>query len=447
MGTGASFNRTPKEDGENYVQGDIKFDVEAGAFTEFKTGLKFSDHHTVSRQYFFDQAPGFNPTVNMADYLDGTIDVGYGDYTIPKINVGKLKAWAKDSIVGQHEDIGSHKEIDETNSAAYVMGKFSEGSISGNLGLRYVNTDATSSYYLGGEKSHADGSYSEFLPSLNLTYKLNDEVNFKVAAARVMARPQYSYMYENPSPTGTNDESPNNQFWISGNVDLKPYVADQFEMGVEWYFADKSLLSATYFTKDVKNFVSLTTRHADASEIPFVIKPAEQTFGWTVQQYTNAKTAMIDGIEVQYQQDFDNGFGALVNYTYTDTDTDKDTFVDNNPILSDSSKNSYNVTGYYENESFQVRVAYTWRSEYMIREEGSYGNRLQDSFGSLDLSGAYFLTDNITLKLDVSNLLEDGQMQFGNNKHASPLSGFSQDFPVYQYETARRINLGVSLKF
>lgn len=447
MGTGASFNSTPKEDGEDYFQGDIKFDVDFGAINSIKTGIKVADHHTVSRQYFFTQEAGFNPTVAMADYVDGTIDVGYGDYSIPKLNIDKLKAWAKASITGKTEDIGSHKEIDETNKAVYVMASFEQDAIHGNLGVRYVTTDASSTYYLGGSKKSDDGNYSEFLPSVNVSYNLSDDVVLRTSAARVMARPQYSYMYQNPSPTGTNDESPNNQFWISGNVNLKPYVADQFDIGLEWYFADKSMLSAALFTKNVKNFVSLTTRHADASEIPFVINTAEQAFGWTVQQYTNAKSAGIEGIELQYQQDFGNGFGALVNYTYTDTDTDKDTFVDMNPILSDSSKNSYNVTGYFENELFQVRLAYNWRSEYMIREEGAYGNRLQDAFGSLDASASWFATENISVKLDVSNLLEDGQMQYGNNKKASPLSGFSQDFPVYQYETARRVNLGVSFKF
>lgn len=118
-----------------------------------------------------------------------------------------------------------------------------------------------------------------------------------------------------------------------------------------------------------------------------------------------------------------------------------------NPILSDSSRHSYNLTGYYENDLFQVRVAYNWRSEYMIRESGSYGNRLHDDFGSLDLSAVYHATDYLDVKLDVNNLLEESSKQFGNNNKQTNFSGFAKGFPLYEYEMARRISLGASFKF
>ena len=150
---------------------------------------------------------------------------------------------------------------------------------------------------------------------------------------------------------------------------------------------------------------------------------------------------------MQYQTDFENGFGTVVNYTYTDTSTDADTFTDRNPFLSDSSRNSYNLTGYYENDQFQVRLAYNWRSEYMIRESGSYGNRLHDDFGSLDLSAVYHVTDYMDVKLDVNNLTEEGSRQFGNNRQQTNYSGFVDGFPLYEYEMARRISLGASFRF
>ena len=189
---------------------------------------------------------------------------------------------------------------------------------------------------------------------------------------------------------------------------------------------------------------------ADASEIPFPLSNtpvAEQDAGWTVQEKSNGPEADILGFEVQYQQDFGNGFGALFNYTYTDSEVDAVTFTDGNPVLSDSSEDSYNITGYFENNLFQARLAFNHRSEYMIRDIGAYANRLHDDFGSLDFSGSWFVNDNFTVNLDVNNILEEDVRQFGNNASPTPNSGFTGGFPLYEYETARRITLGVGFRF
>ncbi|MDF2179866.1 TonB-dependent receptor [Aliiglaciecola sp. CAU 1673] len=448
MGTGPNFNRTPKTDEESYVQGDVEFDVDLGAIHAIKTGVKFTKHESTSLRYEYIQQAGFNPTISTSGLNAGLIDVGAGDYQIIQFDADALKAWAKASIVGENEDLGAHSEIEEDNFAAYVMAKFKSDNIRGNFGLRYAATDATSVFYVDGARQSTDADYAEWLPSFNLAMDLADDVILRFSAARTMARPQYIDMYVNPDVRGSNDDLPNNQFWIVGNVGLKPFVSNQFDLGLEWYFDESSLVSAAIFKKDVKNFVSFTEYNASAAEIPFPLPAAEAEFGWTVQEKSNGKDATIEGLELQFQQDFGNGFGTLVNYTYTDTQTDEDTFpADGNGILSDSSRHAYNLTGYYENDLFSVRLSYNWRDEYMLREVGAYGNRLHDDYGTLDLSAVYHLTDYLDLKLDVNNLTEESSKQFGNNNVPTRYSGFIDGFPLYEYEQARRITAGVSVKF
>ena len=377
--------------------------------------------------------------------------MGDGDYQISKYDVNAIKDWAKASIIGETEDLGSHREIDETNTAVYVMANYSGEGYRGNFGVRYVNTDATSSYYQNGVITSTDGDYSEVLPSINLAYDLADDVILRVAAARTIARPQYNDMYVNPSPTGANDDTPNNQFWIMGNVGLDPFVADQFEIGLEWYFNPSSLLSATVFMKNVSNFIKINnTENVATADLPNgsfegTLRSGEEF--WTVQEKENAKDGEVRGLELQYQQDFDNGFGLMANYTYTDTSTDDDTFTDQNPFLSDSSDHVVNASAFYENDDFSVRVSYNYRSEYMLREEGSYGNRLHDGFGSVDFGAVYHMNDNIDFKLDVVNLTGESSEQFGNNAFQTNGSGFADGFPLYAYEMATRVNAGVSIKF
>lgn len=446
MGQGSAFNSTPKTDEETYAQFDAEFDLDAGPIYAVKGGVRWADHNTSSRRYEFQQDPNFDPRIATDEVRDGSIDVGDGNYSIRTYDTDKLKSWAKSSITGRTEDLGAYSEIDEENTAAYVMAKFEGDSFRGNVGVRYVSTDATSTYYLDGVKTDTDADYSEVLPSFNLALDITDNIIGRFSAARVMARPQYVDMYVNPDNTGTNDDLPNNQFWIVGNVGLDPFIANQFDVGVEWYFNDSSLLSFTYFTKDVKNFVTFSEYQASASEIPFPLPPEEAAFGWTVQEKQNGKSAEINGFEVQYQQDFGNGFGALANYTYTDADADDGTFTDGNTEMSDSSQDSANISGYFENDLFAVRLAYNWRSEYMIRDVGAYGNRLNEEYGTMDFSSKWFVTENITVNFDVINITEETAEQTGNNVQHDR-NGFTEGFPVFAYETPRRFLLGVSARF
>ncbi|WP_306524081.1 TonB-dependent receptor [Rheinheimera sp.] len=448
MGTGPNFNKTPKTDGETYLQSDLTFALNLGPLTEFKTGFRYADHNTTSRRFEFQQKAGFNNKIATSGIKGGSIDVGAGNYSIQKFDANALKAWAKASIIGETEDLGAYSEIDEKNAALFGMAVYSTEHMRGNFGIRYVTTDATSTYYVAGKQTEADADYAEFLPSFNMVIDLRDDLILRAAAARAMARPQYVDMYVNPNVMGTNDDTPNNQRWIVGNIGLKPFISDQFDIGLEWYFNSNSMVSGALFLKDVKNFVNIAQGKATAAEIPFPLtRPDEAANGWITEQKGNGKDAAIRGLELQYQSYFGNGFGSIVNYTYTDTETDKDTFTDQNPFLSDSSRHSYNLTGYYEDDLFQMRVAYNWRSEYMIRESGSYGNRLHDDFGSLDLSAVYHVTDYLDVKLDVNNLLEEGSKQFGNNRQQTNYSGFTAGFPLYEYEMARRISLGASFRF
>ena len=451
MGTGSAFNKTPKTDEETYFQADLEYQLDGDFITSIKTGVRYGDHNTTSRQFFFEQAAGFDNRISTSGIAAGTVDVGDGDYQISKFDVNAIKDWAKASIIGEKEDIGSHREIDETNTAAYVMANYSGEGFRGNFGLRYVATDATSIYYQNDALTSTDGDYSEILPSVNVAYDLADDLILRAAAARTIARPQYNDMYVNPSPTGANDDTPNNQFWIMGNVGLEPFVANQFEIGLEWYFNPSSLLSATVFMKNVSNFIKINnTENVATADLPngsFEGDLREGEDFWTVQEKENAKDGEVRGLELQYQQDFDNGFGLMANYTYTDTSTDKDTFTDQNPFLSDSSDHVVNASAFYENDDYSVRLSYNYRSEYMLREEGSYGNRLHDGFGSVDFGAVYHMNENVDFKLDVVNLTGEKSEQFGNNAFQTNASGFADGFPLYAYEMARRINVGVSVKF
>jgi len=450
MGTGSAFNATPKTDGEDYLQGDIEFDVELGPITSIKTGARYAEHETTSRQFQFTQDPTANLVLDTSG-ITSTLDVGAGGYSILHVSDSAMKNLARASITGRVENLGSYSNVQEDNAAAYVMANFETDGISGDFGVRYVQTEASSIYYVGTERRTESGDYSEVLPSLNVKMDLTDELILRTSAARVMARPQYGDMYYNPDVRGANDDLPSNQFYVLGSPGLLPYVANQYDVGLEWYFDNSAMVSFALFKKDVANFVTFSNEENVATDdLPVpgfggTLRPDE--LEWTVQRKANGNKGDIRGFELQYQQSWDSGFGTIVNYTYTDATTSEDSYTDKNEQLSDSSEHAYNLTGYYENDMFQARLSYNWRSEYMIREVGSYGNRLHDDFGSLDFSSSMHVTDNIDLKLDVINITGESSHQYGNNNYQTNYSGFAEGFPLYEYEQARRIVLGASVKF
>ncbi|RJE75881.1 ligand-gated channel protein [Pseudoalteromonas sp. MSK9-3] len=475
MGTGSNFNSTPKTDEEQFIQLDVEYMLDNDFITSVKAGFRRGDHEATSRRFEFSQnlcsdtvtSNCFDPQYSLAGQGRGKYDVGADNLQIQSFDVDAMKNWAKASITGKTEDYGSYSHIEEENTAIYVMAKYSGENYRGNFGVRYVQTDASSIYYREGnmnQRTVESADYSEVLPSFNFAYDLDEDKILRIAASKVMTRPQYNDMYFNPSLSGLQDEQAANQKVALGNPGLKPFTANQAEVGVEWYFNPSSLLAVTAFYKDVSNFIVINRGVVSAEESARLGLPTlqgdEAANGWTSEENFNGPGGKVKGVEFQYQQDFGNGFGAIANYTYTDGEADSTYFVnsngeetlvfsDGNTDLSDSSESAYNLTGYYENDLFYARLSYNYRSSYMLRETGAYGNRSHDGYGSLDVSAVYHVTDNIDIKFDVVNLTGESAKHFGNNTNSAELAnnGFAEGFPVYEYEQATRYGLGISVRY
>ncbi|AOT07921.1 TonB-dependent receptor [Pseudoalteromonas luteoviolacea] len=473
MGTGSNFNATPKTDEEQFIQADFEYMLDHDFINSVKVGFRYAEHEATSRRFEFTQnlcsedvTTGCFDPVYVLDGTDhGSFDVGADNLQIRRYDIDAMKNWAKSSIQGRTEDFGAYSHIEEENTSVYVMAKYSGENYRGNFGIRYAQTDASSIYYkegLASQRTVEAADYSEVLPSFNFAYDLADDKILRVAASKVMTRPQYNDMYFNPSLSGVNNEQNDDQRVALGNPGLVPFTANQAEVGIEWYFNSSSLLALTAFVKDVDNFIVINRRDATADDITRLGLPTlpdrEAVNGWTIEENFNGPGGKVQGIEFQYQQDFGNGFGSMVNYTYTkgEADTTEFTngngevtrvFTDGNIELSDSSKYAYNVTGYYENDLFYARLSYNYRSSYMIRETGGYGNRLHEGFGSVDLSTVYHVNDNIDIKFDVVNLTGESAEQYGNNAFIEANNGFSDGFPLYEYEQATRYSLGVSVRY
>ncbi|MDI9238003.1 TonB-dependent receptor [Lysobacter sp. LF1] len=302
---------------------------------------------------------------------------------------------------GARHNYGSEFNINEENLALYVQGNFEGDNWTANAGLRYVDIDQDIKYYRGlagtavtpdvsslfgdFQRVRDQNSHSKVLPSANFRYNINEDLVLRLAASQTMTMPDYSALagavsLSNLTHTGT-----------SGNSDLDPIVSTNFDASLEWYFVERGLLSLSLFSMDLDNYVKYGTEtRAYVNDQNGMIENYEVTLPIN-------SDGKVRGAEVSYEQPFGDYFGVQANYTYTDAEADG-----GDPLVG-ASKNTWNLSAYFENDQFNARIGYTFRSSFyhgMLRANQYF----QDDFGTLSASVGWKATDWMSITLDALNL-------------------------------------------
>jgi iron complex outermembrane recepter protein len=448
--------RGPNSDKEKFAQADVTIDLDWNMLTALKTGVRTTDHtftRTGQRGVHVTTAiPG-----NTAALHDGNLDV-VGGWTIPRPNIGAMLNLASANIAGWVEDRSAYAELNEKNNALYGMLEFERDALRGNVGLRYIRTKVSATGYAfdgtpttdvgqnngwGTSKVTQSATYDDVLPSLNVVYELNRNTLLRFAAAQAITRPNFDNMFLT-SVIGFDDTNAANDAFNYGSPTLKPQKSTQFDLGIEYYYGRGNLVSAAIFHKKINNFVTTQTL---LNQSVGVISPDTGVDNWTINRYINAGGGKINGVELQGNHAFGNGFGMAGNYTYADAKAPATSYQDELNLFTLSSRHTANLVGYYETGSYSARLAYNWRSKYMVRETGWYGNRMHDAVGSLDLSLGWNITKNLRLSFEALNLTKEDDVQFGAGNAAAQRPSLRDGFPTWSFEGETTYYLGLSAKF
>ena len=459
-----ALGKAPNSDEETYVNLDLEVPVEIGVITQLNAGFRYADHEVKKEGFKGIADANYNTKRAASDYFPTTISSGAG-FSIPAADRNLIlsdSATATSEYVAKKDAYGT---VEEENISLYLMADFESDGVRGNLGLRYISTDAQSDYYaLSGAGVYADtlstdtADYSDVLPSLNVVFDLTDDLILRTSAAQVISRPNYNDMFATTSLSNLDGTQPNTQVAKTGNIALEPFKAFQADISVEWYFSEEGMFSVAYFVKDVSSFIS--SRDSNNQQIGIDI-PLYQTSPdlspcdggesdcWSVSQSSNVSGGEIDGIEIQLQNAYDNGLGYSVNYTYADATSPGENYADGQNIFSDSSKHTVNLVGYYEQENFSARLAYNWRSEFIMREApGWYLNRKHADYGTLDFSASYAATDYLDVTFEAVNITEEDSIQTGIYADGTaPQADLEADFPVWGFEGEARYKVGIAFRF
>ncbi|MCY4016473.1 MAG: TonB-dependent receptor [Gammaproteobacteria bacterium] len=274
------------------------------------------------------------------------------------------------------------------------------------------------------------GEYGEVLPAVDFQVSPNDDVVARFSYGKTLARPDLNALRPALTIADTRPFGPFNA--VRGNPDLTPYLADNIDLALEWYYSEFSYAAVNYFFKDIENYIGTTTvvqpilnvggealtdPSARFTGTPVVGTASDPVAQFNVLSPFNSGSARIDGFEFAVQHFFgETGFGVQANYTFVDSDAEFDPNAIEQTVNLIGLSDSANLVAFYEDDAFQIRAAYNWRGDFLFSE-----NQLRvqnepvffDEYAQIDISSSWRVTDTITVFGEILNVTGEDQTQRG----------------------------------
>ncbi|TAL84418.1 MAG: TonB-dependent receptor [Rhodanobacter sp.] len=371
-------------------------------------------------------------------------------------------------------------------------------SLRGNFGVQAALVSQTSqgqgvvvapgTSFTGGNAqltSRSGGTtYTRYLPSLNLIFGLTSNDDIRFGAARTMAQPRMDQMNNSLAISGDNTHlastDPNQAYFSSksGNPQLNPTMADNYNISYEHYFANDTssyqcnssdakqsdlcrgggggyFAVSGYFLK-LSDFINpnFGVQQDFSAYVSAFLNPAQQAqLGTTqgVRTYpTNDGHGYVKGAQVTLNLPASvitpalSGFGVIVSGNRT-----KSSLVyagNSTPItVPGLSKWVANGTLYYQHRGFEARVSDSYRSSFLGRVSGISSSRIEQTIkggSSIDAQVSYTFDhgplEGLTVIAQGSNLNNKKFVTYQNNDPRQ----------VQTWESyGRRYEVGVSYKF
>lgn len=211
----------------------------------------------------------------------------------------------------------------------------------------------------------------------------------------------------------------------SGNPGLQPMESVNYDASLEWYFSETNSLTVSLFYKDLKNFF-ITGQRRELITNPATGQAQEVELGGA----TNGGEGNIKGYELAYTQYFGflpspfNNMGVQANYTRvlnegvpnsglksdatTESEINAAADIRSDLPLEGLSEDTANLALLYEDDTFNARLAYAWRSDYLVTSRDVITNLpvFNDEFGQLDASFFYKVNGNISVGIQGVNLTD-----------------------------------------
>lgn len=398
------------------------FPTRAKKLTDFETEA-FDKNQNFLREYGSPYSAGFMPVFTRNQLAN----------IIPQLG-DTLREVRMDSINQEYKYwVGSNYAYREHVSAAYTMieGSWKKWDITGGIRIEHTNLvetadtlstqirlDTTSStYYYPPVKQYTRLNYFAFLPSLNLSYSINDSTKLRFALSRTFHRPNFEETKPGQAVINFND------FLVMfGNPNLKPTFSYNFDASWDKYWGNSGYISLSVYAKYVQNHI-FATMTADIDPLTGII----------IKKYDNAPKSYLGGVEFSLQRKFDflkgfwSGLGVNLgaNYSYSRMFVPGRNFAQ---AMTEQTPFLCSAAIFYKKGKVSVRTAFNYTGAYLkelnlASVKGLNGsmelfhkNTDFDLFHgptyTMDFSAAYDLTKKISLYFEANNLLNTPEIKY-----------------------------------
>lgn len=367
----------------------------------------------VPEEYFLgltDNTDGATSVAVPAQYQLGTTDLAYLGLG-PMISydpIALLDAGIYKLVPNAYGDVVVKSySVDEKLITPYLQvnlkAPVGAAELTGNIGVQavitdqnssgatavYLGTNANGSPNIGANYNNSSVSYTNWLPSLNLSLRMPSGFVIRFAAAREMIRPRMDDMKASVSYNYTivTDGSGGQTAYVtgsSGNPDLRPWLANAVDLTFEKYFGTKGYLAAQFFYKDLKSYIYNLDVTVDSSSIAL----ASPGSGVVIAPYgvlnipVNGTGGNLYGVELAGTLPLGDlvpaldGFGLTGGVSYTESSI-QPTPGDSSDDLPGYSKWVANGTAYFEKWGFNARASVRYRSSFIGEVSGFGANRVR----------------------------------------------------------------------
>ena len=316
----------------------------------------------------------------------------------------------------------------------FLQGDFEVGAFQGTLGVKVVETDLTILQNVTGDSVPHSGvnydagdtvtkrSYTDVLPALNISYDFTDELKLRAAYGETMQPLDLLQWGGAKSVARVFNEDCNcmrvtDGGALNGNPDLDPTRAKNMDLALEWYFGNASAVTATIFNIEIDSFITTGSVMIDEPDADGIYRGP-----WRFNSPIQGTGGEVQGVELasrvafaDFADGFLSNFGFDVNYTKSDSSQDAKGVNDKELPFVNNSEDTYNLIGWFENENWSARLAYNFRSERLVAQGNSaIGQQAlyQDDYGQLDMNVTWDVTDNVSVYVNGSNILEEYQQTY-----------------------------------
>ena len=332
---------------------------------------------------------------------------------------------------------GTSWDVQLKELTGYLQGDF-DGTLgdmpyNGNIGVRMIHTNLNVTQFLSGAPgAYGDEpvetgtavtkrSYQDVLPSANFSLDIFDNLKFRLAASKNMMPLDLSAWGGGLQLNYSLAETPQGPIFrvadgtSTGNPNLNPWRSTNYGASLEYYINPTSMLSLALFRINVESFIKNgSVTNCTLPDEDGVVRDHCIVITEPVQGTGNS----IQGAEFDYRQGFTflpsflSKTGMEINATYAPSNSGERDLAGNKIPFQDNSTESGNFILWYQDDHFQARLAYNYRSKRAVMDSvgGITGMEMYEAPQKyLDASVSYKFNKYVEVFLDGTNLTNEYQ--------------------------------------